>query len=176
MSTNEFGEEVIEKVEDVQQEIDDKSSDDSIDWKAKAEEYEGRLRRAETKLSKVSEKAPSKSGELDYGQKAFLVANGIKGNDEIQKVRDIMSNTGKSLDEVLESKYFQAELKEMRELKATAEAIPQGSKRGTQSAQSTVEYWIAKGELPPVSDRELRQQVVNARIKKESKGGAFYNS
>ena len=87
-----------------------------------------------------------------------------------------MKDTGKDIESTLDSKYFQAELKEMRELKATEAATPSGTKRAGQSATDQVDYWLAKGELPPASERDLRQKVVNARMKKEGSSGVFYNS
>lgn len=144
---------------------------------AKRARLKRQLEQLEKKHPELSEKPKSskKSDELDYGQEAFLIANGIKGDDESSLVKDIMANTGKNLKEVINSKYFQAELKEMRDLRATAEAIPQGKNRNGQSAQSTVDYWIAKGELPPASEVDLRRKVVNARIERESKKNVFYN-
>jgi hypothetical protein len=116
------------------------------------------------------------SGELDYGQKAFLAANGVKGSDEMKLFQEIMRNTGKrDLEAVLESKYWKSELEELRALRSTAEANPSGSKRSGQSSADSVDYWIAKGELPPVSNPELRRQVVNARLKKSDSGSPFYN-
>ena len=116
------------------------------------------------------------SGELDYGQKAFLAEYGVKGRDEIKLFQEIMRNTGKKdLESVLESKYFKSELEEMRALRSTAEANPSGSKRSGQSSADSVDYWIAKGELPPASNPELRRQVVNARLKKSESGSPFYN-
>jgi hypothetical protein len=121
----------------------------------------------------VPTKKTSKKDELDYGAKAFLVANGIKGNDEMTLAKEVMTSSGKSLEEVIENKYFQAELKEMRELKATKDAIPTGSKRSGQTQSNEVDYWIAKGQLPPVDQRELRQKVVNARINTEKSKNNF---
>lgn len=115
----------------------------------------------------------NKSGDLDYGQKAFLVANGVKDAEEVALVQTVMKDTGKTLEQVLESKYFQAELKEMRDAKATADATPNGTKRSGQSARDTVEYWLAKGELPPADQVKLRRDVVNARMKAESSGNPF---
>lgn len=129
-----------------------------------------------SKEDKSSKKSSKKSEEFDYSEKAFLIANGIKESDEVDLVKAIMTDTGKSLDDVLESKYFQAELKEIRDVKITTNAIPSGSKRTGQSAQNTVEYWIAKNELPPADQRELRQKVVNERIKKEKVGNVFTNN
>lgn len=124
---------------------------------------------------KKSKKEDKKSDDLDYGQKAFLVAKGIESADEVALVKKVMSDTGKTLDEVLESKYFQAEIKEMRDIKAVADATPNGGNRNGSSASNTVEYWIKKGELPPNTpdNVQLRRDVVNARLKKEKSGSTF---
>lgn len=160
-------------------ETDDYNSDgddtpaDTTDWKAEALKYKAI---AERHKNKPKEQKANNSGELDYGQKAFLAANGVKGSDEMKLVQEIMRNTGKKdLESVLESKYFKSELEEMRALRSTAEANPSGSKRSGQSSADSVDYWIAKGELPPASNPELRRQVVNARLKKSESGSPFYN-
>jgi hypothetical protein len=131
------------------------------------------------KLGKYSENDASKKTEtpksttLDYGQKAFLIANGIKGAEETGLVQSIMESSGKSLDEVIESGYFKSELKSLREAKATESAIPKGTKRGSGNGVDSVEYWLAKGTLPSADQPELRQKVVNARIKAESNSNVF---
>lgn len=123
--------------------------------------------------AKPNSRKNNKSSELDYGEKAFLVSNGIKGAEETKLVQDIMESTGKSLEDVLESKYFQAEIKEMRDAKASQDATPSGNKTGQGSARDTVEYWISKGELPPADQTELRRKVVNAKIAKETTTNPF---
>lgn len=115
----------------------------------------------------------AKADDFDYGQEAFLVASGIKSEEERTLVTTMMKETGKSLKDLVSSNYFQSELKTLREDMATAKAIPGESKRTNQAAPNTVEYWLAKGELPPASESKLRQDVVNARIKKESNSGVF---
>lgn len=150
----------------------------SVDWEAKAKELEGRLKRAETKLKKSSDtphSSPS-TGEFDYGQKAFLKASGFESPDEIKLVQDFIKNTGKTLDEAVSSKYLMAEIKEMRELKNTESAVPSGSKRVTQNTVDTVDYWLAKDEMPPKENTALRREWVNAKMKKEQNSGKFYNS
>lgn len=188
MSTNDENEEVIDIKPIVEQTDDD--GNDITDWKAialdrtqAAERNRGIAQRYRTKFEKAKdgtqpkdEKPPSKSDELDYGQKAFLIANGVKDADEIKLVKDIMQNTGKSLDDVVSSKYFQNEINEIREAKKVENAIPSGTKRGSPSSADTVEYWISKGELPPASERDLRQKVVNARIKTEKQTNVFTNN
>jgi len=127
-------------------------------------------------LGKYSEdrksKAPSKgskdtkSGELDLAQRAFLNSEGIKGKSEHALVQEWMKDTGKSLDAVIENPRFQAELKDFREGVATKEAMPKGTRRSSQTSRDSVEYWVAKGELPPNTpeNQDLRRKVVNAKI------------
>jgi len=113
----------------------------------------------------------SRANDLDYAQKAFLVANGVKEAKEMELVKDFIRETGKSIEDVLSSRYFQAELDEIRELSRTARATPNISKRSTQSSQDSVDYWIAKGELP--SDRDLATKVVRERIRREKASSVF---
>lgn len=115
----------------------------------------------------------NKPTELDYAQKAFLISNGIKGKEETELVQTFMKETGKSLDDILESPYFQSELNALREAKATGNAIPKGSKRSGNLAADSVEYWLAKGELPPADQVDLRRKVVNAKIAQKSSGNVF---
>ena len=173
LDENQIDEEGQEETQEEETQDQSNSEEDNRDWKADALKYKAILDRNKNK--KPAEQKVNKSNDLDYGQKAFLVANGVKESDEMKLVKGVMQETGKSLEDVLSSKYFQAELKEMRDLKASSNAIPNGKRSGTAS-QDSVDYWIAKGELPPASDRELRQKVVNARIKKNDNKGVFYNN
>lgn len=153
--------------------------EEQVDWQARAKELEGRLKRAETKLKKSSDSPatakPSTPGEFDYSQKAFLAVNEVKTAKEVALAKEFMENTGKSLDDVVTNKYFLQELKELKDLEATAVATPSGSKRVGQSAQDSVEYWLAKGEMPPQGMTELRREYVNAKMKKEGSAKMFYN-
>ena len=165
------------------EEEDNFTPDDNTDWKARAEELaqkrreDGIRHRERTKslkeqVSSLEAKPQSKKEGLGYGEKAYLKSSGFQ-TDEFQLVLDAAQNTGKTIDEVAESKWFQAILKEHREEKAVKDAIPQGSSRSNSSARDTVEYWVAKGELPPRDEVELRRKVVNAKIKKERSRNKF---
>lgn len=142
-------------------------------------ELEARLRRVKNKLGLVEEEIQKpvlkKPKELDYGEKAFLISNGIKGKDEFQLVSDMLADTGKHLEDLVDSKYFQTQLKEMRQYKESklASDATAGSKNGQSSARDTAEYWIAKGELPPTHMPTLRREVVNAKIKAATQGNHF---
>lgn len=160
----------------------------TTDWKAEALKLKGIAKRRATKLEKlkanqvkpkVEELKPQdkienkKSDELDYAQKAYLKASGIN-SEEFDFVHQVMKETGKDLDSVLGSKYFQAELKERRDAKAINDAMPKNIPgRSTEPASNKVEYWVNKGELPPDTpeNRKLREDITNARYDLEKSRG-----
>lgn len=115
--------------------------------------------------------------EFDLGEEAYLLANGVKTPEEMDLVKDFMQDTGRTLKEVLGNTRFQAELKEHQEAVRTGQAIPQGSRRQAQNSPNSVEFWIAKGELPPddgtEAARKLRTAVVNAKQKAATSGSQF---
>lgn len=147
-------------------------SNESTAWKEEAYKLRGQLKRTLTKLEKLKVEPASKKEGLDYAEKAYLKSSGIN-QDEFNLVLEASQNTGKSIDDVLGSKWFQALLGEHRESKAVANAIPEGSGRSSSSARDSVEYWVAKGELPPPSEVDLRRKVVNAKLKKEKDRNKF---
>jgi hypothetical protein len=178
----------LDELEDLPAEGDE-GQEDTTDWKAKAKSWHGSATRYKNQASRFKQEldeerkkstalATNNNGSssdkkgFDYGQKAFLRANGITP-DEYELVQEVMSATGKSLEDVVDSKYFQAELKERRDAKASKDAIPSGTKRSASASRDQVEYWLAKGELPPAGERELRQKVVNAKLKAEQSKSQF---
>ncbi len=157
----------------------EEGQEDFTDWKALALKNHGIAKRFKTKFEKLKanppkEETPPIEGKkgFDNADKALLIASGIK-RDEFDFVEDFMKNTGKSLDEVVDSKYFQAELKAQREESETKNAIPSGTKRASPGSRDEVGYWIAKDELPPRDQRELRSKVVQAKIKIEQDKSVF---
>ena len=159
--------------------------DDDTDWKALAQKNQGIAKRLKTKNTKLKEDAKTakplkikkpeskdKKESFDYAEKAYLKTSDVKP-EEFKLVQEIMSSTGKTLDEVLESKYFRAEQKELREAKESADAVPTGTKRASQSHKDKVDHWLAKGELPPADQPKLRREYVNAKAKAETNGSRF---
>ncbi len=167
--------EVEETEEEETTEPTETSKEDETDWKAEALKYKAILDRNKNKKAKIKTEA-KKSDEFDYGELAFLNANDIKDSDEIDFAKKLQKQTGQELRDLIGDEYFQSKLNSYREGRATEKAMPKGSKRSNNSTVDSVDYWIAKGELPPVEQRELRYKVVNARIKKEEAGTKFYNS
>ena len=182
-------EEVI--VDDTNEEVDETSKDTSESSaeattfkkvKRTPEEeltyFEGRAKRLRKDLGlEVNEHKPEKKVEksdvLDYGAKAYLAANGIKGAKEFDFVQGELKKSGGDLDSLLENGYFKTQLENFRALSATAEAIPTG-KRSSGVATDSVEYWMTKPfeEVP----HDMRRKVVNAKLTKEKNKGKFYNS
>ena len=143
--------------------------------KAIASRYAKQAERLERDLGIEKPKQEAKqSGELDYGQKAFLIANGIKNAEEIELVKKVQSTTGKSLEEILESKYFKADLKDLRDKDEVEEALPKGTKRSGGTSKDSVEYWV---NTPPekfsaVPDH-LKREVLAKQLDLRKNGNKF---
>lgn len=140
------------------------------------------LEREEKKLGVRKEEQhidkETRSGELDYGEKAFLRSYDIKGSDELALVKDWQKRTGDALDSIVEDDIFQAKLTKLREARAAAEAIPRSTKRTAQVATDDASYWQSKIEsgqasLADIQDIRVRREVLNRRIEQEKTGGRF---
>jgi hypothetical protein len=161
--------------------------EDFTDYKELATKFQGMAKRFQTKIKKLAEEAEKPKPEtkekpaevvekkegLDRIDRAVLRTEKIVSEDEVKLVEDIMKETGKSVEQVLESKYFITELKELRDAKTTSDAVPKGINRSTQSARDSVDYWVAKGELPPRDQVELRRKVVEAKMQMEKSKSQF---
>lgn len=126
---------------------------------------ERQLKKVKKELGESDEPISKKSG-FDYGEKAFLKASGINGQDEIELVKTWAERTGDDLDTIVEDDIFQSKLEKLRKNKVGKTGIPPSSKRGTQSTGDSVEYWLNK----PFADvpKEMKTKVLNARLAKES--------
>lgn len=157
--------------EDESQTQKPEDSQDETDWKAEALKYKAILDRNKNKKSETKESA-KKSNGLDYGAKAYLSANGIKGAKEFDFVETELKQSGQDLDSLLENDYFKSRLDKFRSLNKADEATPQG-KRANGVPTDSVEYWLQK----PISEvpQDLRIKVVNAKLEKDKSKGVFYN-
>lgn len=113
---------------------------------------------------------PSKSSDLGYAEKAFLIANQITV-DEIPLAQEVLKKTGMTLDELVSDDYFKSKLKDFRDNKASKEAVPTGTKRSANSPKDSVDYWLKKpfSEVP----KEMQIQVVNRRLEMEKSKNPF---
>jgi hypothetical protein len=159
---------------------------DTTNWEAEAKKERGIRKRLETKLKKANEpksEAPKveevkqKSGELDYGQRALLVAYGVKGPEEIALAKSWMQRTGDDIDVMIGDDIFTAKLTALREAKASHEAIPSGTKRAGFAPKDSVDYHLAKYESGAMQLDEMpfdmRSKVLTAKMEKEKKANEF---
>lgn len=137
-------------------------------WKAEALKNKAILERNKGK------EAPKEvqSDGFGYDVKAYLKASGINAN-EFDFVKQEMKASGKGVDDLLESKYFQEALETKRGLDKTANATIKGKKSGGVSTDS-VEYWASKdfAEVP----QNMRGKVLAHRESQDKNKGVFYNS
>lgn len=135
--------------------------------------------------SKGSTETPEKTNDSALAEKVETLAlrvEGINKDSEIDLARKLQKETGLPMDKLLSSKYFKAELEDLRTSEANAEASTgiKGDKQNSQNAKSTSAYWIAKGEYPTrdqVPDPVVRREIRNAMVAKEKgSSGKFYNS
>lgn len=136
------------------------------------------LSRLDKKLGNNSEKPEPKKEEvskegLDRIDRAILRGEKITSQEEIELVESIKRETGKDVEAILESRYFKSELKALREDKMSEDATPKSNNRANSQNRNTVDYWLAKGEMPPISEPKLRQDYVNAKISREKSRSQF---
>lgn len=178
-------EEVDETIEDLP-EIEE-GQEDTTDYKALAQKMQGMAKRFQTRMKKLSEKAAEAKPEaktevkadkgkqevLDRIDRAVLSVKGITEPEEIELVERRKAETGRPLEDLLDSSWFKQELKELRDSNLSFTAMPKGSRRSGQAARDSVEYWIQKGELPPRNQVQLRRDVVNAKMHRQKQGNVF---
>ena len=147
-------------------EASEKSSSQLYNRAKKAEGFEkkdGKWVKKENKIEpKVDDKKAEKS-KLDFGEKAFLKAYGIEGEEALDFIASMRERTGDELDILVNDEIVTAKLKAFKDASAAKDAIPSKTNRSNQTdAKENVDYWIKKGELP--KDTELRKKVVNAKL------------
>lgn len=184
---NETNETIIDSIENNDEELDLDLSEEGKETPAEEKPADkpketpeaklARLKRQTAQLEKhlgiekpkAESTVPSKSSELGYAEKAFLIANDIK-TDEIPLAQDLLKKTGLTLDELVQDDYFKAKLKDFRETKASKDAVPSSTKRSSPATKDSAEYWSAKYlSGTPISEVpiEFRTKAIDARVAKE---------
>lgn len=159
--------ESVEAQEDVKDEKPKRTPEEELKY------FEGRAARLRKQLGvdkpdeKPAEKPSSSTGELDYGQKAYLTATmNIKGSAEWALVREYLAN-GKSIDDLIDNRHFKNDLQDLRDAAEAKAATPTSTKRSGSSGND-FEVALAKyeqsGELP--KDFTLRAKIIDAKMGK----------
>jgi len=182
MATNEQDQVIVDEEADTNEEAEvvEETPKQEKPKRTPQEEYEyhnGRAQRLAKKLGleakpEVKEDS-SKPSDLDYGQKAFLKSYGVSGSDELALVKQFQDR-GFNLDSIVSDDVFTAKLNNLRQARETANAVPKGKGRSSQTAVTDIDIAVAKfredGTLP--SDFETRNKVVDI-VTKAEKGALF---
>ena len=98
-------------------------------------------------------------------EETYLNSKGVTDKDMVDVVKKWMEDTGKSVNEVANHPFVQAELEKIRISKANAEAADVKGEGGSYSAEKrTAKYWIDKGELPDNPESLDRDTVAEIAI------------
>ena len=177
--TNEFENETQEETQEettVEETTTEEATETEVDERdAKIEDLEKQLEEANKapkpkKRDKyIKPKANEKKEGLDYGEKAFLKASGIEGDEQIEEVQTWLDR-GMTLEEITSDEVIGKKLETIKQNKINADATPKAGNRAGKSASNTTDYWIKKGELPPdtAENRKLRTDIVNEKTKRAS--------
>jgi hypothetical protein len=174
-STNEADEVETSEEETTTEDSHEGLTDREKQFLARAKKAESKLK--EFKGSKSEEKAvepnKSKQDDFDYGQLAYMEMKGVKTDEEIVFVKKMMERTGETLKQTLNDDFVKNRLKSIREQITVESATPTNTKRAQPSGKNSVDYWLAKGELPPTDQVQLRRDVLNAKIEREKQRSKF---
>lgn len=132
-----------------------------------------------TKVVKEPKAKKTEADTLDYGQLAFHNSKSdsvkIEHEDDMEFLKETLEETGKDQQSILNSDWFNAELKSRQEARTVKDATPKGGRGSGETPSTKADFWIKKGELPEDTpeNRELRIEVVNARMKIEANQAKF---
>ena len=143
----------------------------------KAQKSHWKKKAAESKGDKP-EKKPDKPDELDKSDKALEIAqhallnsSGYKASEQQDYVFEQAKKLKVDVSEIVNDDYHKSKLKAISDKLAVQGNMPKGGGTGGGGASDSVEYWLAKDELPP--DQELAEKVVEAKKKKDSGSKQF---
>lgn len=138
-------------------------------------EFEEYKKANPVKEEPTSETTTSEHKGLDYSQKAYLKASGIE-----EEYFSLVEKAGESfggvenegvLEQVMNNPYFKSQLDQKRAENEAREASPDGGQGSSSGGQTSVDYWVKKGGLPPLDGTDerirLRAAIVEARKNKD---------
>lgn len=164
-NTNEAVDSVTNHEETAQDERDTRIAE--LEEKLKEKSIQARLAKKETKEVQVDESL------LERVTRMELKENGLTDAEEIELITGKAKELGIDPLKLVKDGYADTMLKNHRQAKANELANPSTQSRGGVNATDSVDYWIAKGELPPANKVELRRQVVNKKMATGSRKNMF---
>ncbi len=170
----------VEMHEEEEQVVEPQEAQDEKDLKIQELEEKLKNKAIEARLAKktAKQKASAPSIELQAVEarviRAELRAEGIKDDEEIDFVIEKAKILGVEPAVAAKDEVVAALLEKKRKEKLNLLAMPDNQSRNNVNTRDSVEYWIAKGELPPKDQIDLRRQVVK-RKRDNSKRAQMFN-
>lgn len=140
--------------------------------KREAKKLEKQLGLNEESSPKSKEKA---SSETDYGQLAYLNSKNVPEEDH-DYVFETAKESGKTIKDLMATKWFQADLAERVEDRTVKKGTPSSSKRSAPDSKDSLGYWVGKyNNGTPINEvpSEFRTKVIDARVAKEKDTAKF---
>jgi hypothetical protein len=166
--------------------------DDTTDYKAEAiklrekaiaqrertKELKAQLKTFTEKKVEAKLENKSESNDLDSGQKALMVAYGLKTKAEQALAQAYKLRTGDDVDTLMEDDIFQGKLAKLRETAASSQAsAATAGGRTSAPAQDSVDFHLEKYESGQVKLEdmpfEMREQVLEKALKKQANASKF---
>lgn len=113
------------------------------------------------------------SSLLERVTRMELKEHGLQSAEEIDLVLAESKETGIDPLVLVKKGYATTLLESHRKQKEAELANPSSKSRGSVNAKASADYWIAKGELPPADQVELRREVVNKKMAKANQKKMF---
>lgn len=166
-------------IEDLQNQL--REREEALENERKETAKYKRIASQKAKKAEKSDNEPLQDSDVDYGLLAFHNTNSdlkISATEDVDFLRSTMAETGKSQADLLNAKWFQSELKERQETRASKDAVPRSTKRTNQGTQDDVGYWENKvnsgqAKLNDIPDLKIKREVLNRRIAKDKSNSTF---
>ena len=153
------------------------NTDDVQAMKARIAELEevAKNKAIEARMAKKGGETPQSidSDLLARVTRMELKDNGLSDKEEVDLVMKEANDLGIEPLVLVKRGLADGMLAKHRKAKADELATPGTSSRATASTKDSAEYWIAKGELPPADQVELRRKVVKAKREGTNRANMF---
>lgn len=133
---------------------------------AKNKAIEARIAKKETKSDEVSPEIQDRLTRIELKDKGL-------NEEEIELIKGKAKNLNLDPLVLVNEGLADGVLAAHRKAKADEAATPSSQSRANVNTKDSVDYWIAKGELPPSDQVELRQKVVRKKRENAKKAKMF---
>lgn len=126
----------------------------------------------EVKTYKKEVEAPKESNEPDYARLAYLASQKVEHPDDQKLVLEEANRLKLPLTDVMNMEHVKARLTANNNQRTAENGSPDGSGRKGGAHKGDVDYYLAHPDETP-SDLALHNQVIDARIKRETDNSMF---